>query len=371
VLGPLAMAAALLGVGLIASGGGWLLPPTAPLLFIGGAGHAWGFSTLANRLTTAVRSDHAADLPGARRRGAGGRYLGGRLARRLRARAGGDDGRAGGRVARHGRVRRGCTLASESAGERSCDRAHPRGRAGGTENDRVLVDIGHQDRAAALRRRGGPGLDERPQAASDRSHSASHAARRAGSRALVADLLRPRSRAPRRQWRQTLSDVGFRTDDGATPGSKRGALARDGRRGAPAPRRKRRGQDVAPRSCCPSPRQLPAARRVGVDSRYRCGGASVGLIAWELSVEEHRVANPWNAARARGLIKPASVERASGERAAAVRWRAELPDLRGRDRRSRTRGRGPRRPAAPDVDRARATAGLRAGNGHTSRVCAR
>jgi len=45
----------------------------------------------------------------------------------------------------------------------------------------------------------------------------------------------------------------------------------------------------------------------------RCGGASVGLVAWELSVGEHRVANAWTAARGRGLIRPASVERASGE----------------------------------------------------------
>jgi hypothetical protein len=82
----------------------------------------------------------------------------------------------------------------------------------------------------------------------------------------------------------------------------------------------------------------------------RCGGASVGLIAWELSVEEHRVANPWNAARAR--TDQACQRRARKRRAAmapdrgqvahaaAVRWRAELPDLRGRDRpQPSTRGR--------------------------------
>jgi len=45
----------------------------------------------------------------------------------------------------------------------------------------------------------------------------------------------------------------------------------------------------------------------------RSGGASLGLVAWELSVEEQRVASAWNAARASGLIKPASVDRASGE----------------------------------------------------------
>ena len=57
----------------------------------------------------------------------------------------------------------------------------------------------------------------------------------------------------------------------------------------------------------------------------RFGGASLGLVAWELSVEEHRMVSAWNAARARGLIKPASVERASGERLwrlTADGWRA-------------------------------------------------
>jgi len=64
----------------------------------------------------------------------------------------------------------------------------------------------------------------------------------------------------------------------------------------------------------------------------RCGGASVGLVAWELSVEEHRVATAWGAARARGLISPASVERASGEqlwRLTADGWSAlrQLADV--------------------------------------------
>jgi len=45
----------------------------------------------------------------------------------------------------------------------------------------------------------------------------------------------------------------------------------------------------------------------------RSGGASLGLIAWELSVEEQRVANTLNVARARGLINPASVDRVSAE----------------------------------------------------------
>jgi MFS family permease len=64
VIGPLVMGAALLGVGLIASGGGWPLGLVAPLLFAAGAGHACGFSPLANRLTTAIRPEQAGQLSG-------------------------------------------------------------------------------------------------------------------------------------------------------------------------------------------------------------------------------------------------------------------------------------------------------------------
>jgi predicted MFS family arabinose efflux permease len=64
VLGPVAMGAALLALGLIATRGGWPVALTAPLLFTGGAGHAYGFSPLANRLTTVVRPTQVADLSG-------------------------------------------------------------------------------------------------------------------------------------------------------------------------------------------------------------------------------------------------------------------------------------------------------------------
>jgi MFS transporter len=64
VAGPVAMGGALLGIGIVASGGGWPVALTAPLLFAGGAGHACGFSPLANRLTTAIRPAQAADLSG-------------------------------------------------------------------------------------------------------------------------------------------------------------------------------------------------------------------------------------------------------------------------------------------------------------------
>jgi MFS family permease len=64
VVGPLAMAAALLGVGLAAAGGGWPAAVTLPLLFAGGAGHACGFSPLANRMTDAVQPTQQADLSG-------------------------------------------------------------------------------------------------------------------------------------------------------------------------------------------------------------------------------------------------------------------------------------------------------------------
>jgi hypothetical protein len=38
------------------------------------------------------------------------------------------------------------------------------------------------------------------------------------------------------------------------------------------------------------------------------GGASVGLIAWELSVDEWLVAEAWEEAKARGLIAPAGYD---------------------------------------------------------------
>lgn len=64
VLGLVAMGTALLALGLIARGGGWRLATIAPLLFVAGAGHACGFSPLANGLATAVRPSQAADLSG-------------------------------------------------------------------------------------------------------------------------------------------------------------------------------------------------------------------------------------------------------------------------------------------------------------------
>jgi MFS family permease len=64
VLGPLVMGTALLAVGLIADHSGWPLAQTTPLLLAGGAGHAWAFSPLANRLTTLVAPAQAADLSG-------------------------------------------------------------------------------------------------------------------------------------------------------------------------------------------------------------------------------------------------------------------------------------------------------------------
>jgi MFS family permease len=64
VLGPPAMAVALLGVGLIAAHGGWPVALTTPLLVAGGAGHACAFSPLAGRLTAAVVRSQAADLSG-------------------------------------------------------------------------------------------------------------------------------------------------------------------------------------------------------------------------------------------------------------------------------------------------------------------
>lgn len=38
------------------------------------------------------------------------------------------------------------------------------------------------------------------------------------------------------------------------------------------------------------------------------GGANVGLVAWELCVDERRVAGAWAQARATGLIAPAGYD---------------------------------------------------------------
>ena len=64
VLGPLLMGGSLLAVGLIADGGGWPLTRVTPFLFAAGAGHAYGFSPLTNRLSTAIAASHVADLSG-------------------------------------------------------------------------------------------------------------------------------------------------------------------------------------------------------------------------------------------------------------------------------------------------------------------
>jgi MFS family permease len=64
VIGPLMMGSALLAVGLIAGHGRWPTLATAPLLLAAGAGHALGFSPLANRMTSAIQASQAADLSG-------------------------------------------------------------------------------------------------------------------------------------------------------------------------------------------------------------------------------------------------------------------------------------------------------------------
>jgi predicted MFS family arabinose efflux permease len=64
VAGPVAMAAALLAVGVVARGGGWPVALMTPLLLLGGAAHGSAFSPLAARLTTIVRTEQSADLSG-------------------------------------------------------------------------------------------------------------------------------------------------------------------------------------------------------------------------------------------------------------------------------------------------------------------
>jgi predicted MFS family arabinose efflux permease len=64
VAGPLAMGAALVTLGLVATEGGWPLVITTPLLFAGGVGHACGFSPIATRLAAAGVAAQAADISG-------------------------------------------------------------------------------------------------------------------------------------------------------------------------------------------------------------------------------------------------------------------------------------------------------------------
>jgi predicted MFS family arabinose efflux permease len=64
LVGPLAMGGALLGVGAVAAGGGWPTAVAAPLMFLGGVGHACGFSPIASRLTASVRPQQVADVSG-------------------------------------------------------------------------------------------------------------------------------------------------------------------------------------------------------------------------------------------------------------------------------------------------------------------
>ena len=55
------------------------------------------------------------------------------------------------------------------------------------------------------------------------------------------------------------------------------------------------------------------------------GGASFSLIAWELFVEEQRVARAWERAVADSLVRPAGRDRVNGEplwRLAAGGWAA-------------------------------------------------
>jgi hypothetical protein len=47
------------------------------------------------------------------------------------------------------------------------------------------------------------------------------------------------------------------------------------------------------------------------------GGASLGLVAWELSVEEEQVLEAWEQAQADGLLKPAGEDPLDSEQ----RWR--------------------------------------------------
>jgi hypothetical protein len=64
VAGPVLMGAALLALGLASADGQWSPALATPLLFAGGAGHAWAFSPLASRLTASIGGANAADMSG-------------------------------------------------------------------------------------------------------------------------------------------------------------------------------------------------------------------------------------------------------------------------------------------------------------------
>jgi hypothetical protein len=58
------------------------------------------------------------------------------------------------------------------------------------------------------------------------------------------------------------------------------------------------------------------------------GGASLGLLAWELGVAEQRVAGAWEQAQAEGLIEPAGWELTYDEqlwRLTSLGWTARRP----------------------------------------------
>jgi hypothetical protein len=55
------------------------------------------------------------------------------------------------------------------------------------------------------------------------------------------------------------------------------------------------------------------------------GGASIGLVAWELSVDESLVSTAWEQARAKGLIAPAGYDQHEQMwRLTAAGWAAHL-----------------------------------------------
>ena len=63
-VGCLVMGVSLLGVGVVAAGGGWPASLTTPFLVCAGAGNACAFSPLASRLTAVVDTGQAADVSG-------------------------------------------------------------------------------------------------------------------------------------------------------------------------------------------------------------------------------------------------------------------------------------------------------------------
>jgi hypothetical protein len=111
---------------------------------------------------------------------------------------------------------------------------------------------------------------------------------------------------------------------GARFGRRIGAQLRCAAATVGPPLRRVHGAELAPRAEADAPtRRALLAFRMSEISVHQVletvgdfdssGGASLGLVAWELSVEPRRAVRAWRQAQAERLIRAAGVDRASGE----------------------------------------------------------